>query len=59
MTYDEVISYITEAVKSKAGSPLTGAASYPISFREALSLFIEELEEDVLICHDGAEIMVE
>ena len=41
ITYDQVIDYITEAVEEYKGVA---------SFKKSLSLFLEELEEDVLIC---------
>lgn len=49
ITYNQVIDYITEAAEENQG----------VSFKEALSLFLEELEEDILICYIGDEVMSE
>ena len=44
ITYDQVIEYVTEAVEE-----YKGVASY----KKSLSLFLEELEEDVLASKVG------
>lgn len=47
--YEELIDYIIEKIEEKADYPEDSGCSYPISFRQALKLFLEDLEEDVLI----------
>ena len=49
MNYDEIIDEVTKRVEKIAQAPIHSGVPYVLTFKEALRLFLEDLEEDILL----------